>query len=99
MTYSSLSHEHEKRVSIKVDEMSCKSLLMWIQSRHKFVGEVDFEEVDVDGDIDYVYNEMDDNEIDDDNENDEYILEEDANGDVDGGRISRGSFCQQDEDR
>jgi hypothetical protein len=55
---------------------------------------VDFGEVDVDGDIDDVYNEMDD-----DNEDDEYLLKEAGNGaDVDGGKISRGAICQQNED-
>lgn len=42
MIVDGLTKEHEKRVSVEIDEMACKSLLLWIQSRQQFVGEVDF---------------------------------------------------------
>lgn len=32
----------KERISIEIDEMACKALLLWMQSRQKFVGEVDF---------------------------------------------------------
>ena len=37
--------------------------MVWIQSRREFVGEVDFGEVDVDGIIEDVYNESEDDEL------------------------------------
>ncbi|EFX76855.1 hypothetical protein DAPPUDRAFT_322045 [Daphnia pulex] len=42
MLLNSLTQPHEGRITIEIDEMACKALLLWMQSRHKFVGEVDF---------------------------------------------------------
>jgi predicted acetyltransferase len=35
----------EKTVSLEVDKIACKSLLLWIQLRQQFVGEIDFGDV------------------------------------------------------
>lgn len=42
--------DQEKRVSLEIDEMGCKSLLLWIQSRQQFVGDFDFGDVSMNED-------------------------------------------------
>lgn len=42
MLVDSLTQPHERRVSMKIDEIACKALLLWLQSWQQFVGEVDF---------------------------------------------------------
>ena len=61
--------------------------MVWIQSRREFVGEVDFGEVDVDGIIEDVYNESEDDEL---------CEEIGKEIDVDSGMISEGAECLQD---
>jgi hypothetical protein len=63
MLFNSLVEDHEKKISVEIDEMACRVLMMWIQSSQEFVGEVDFGEVDGDGIIEDVYNESEDDEV------------------------------------
>jgi hypothetical protein len=87
LLFNSLVEDHEKKISVEIDEMACRAMMMWIQSRQEFVGEVDFGEVDVDGIIEDAYNESEDDQV----------CEEIGKGiDVDGGKISEGAVCLQD---
>ncbi|XP_046449151.1 uncharacterized protein LOC124197662 [Daphnia pulex] len=87
LLFNSLVEAHEKKISVEIDEMACRAMMMWIQSRQEFVGEVDFGEVDVDGIIEDAYNESEDDQV----------CEEIGKGiDVDGGKISEGAVCLQD---
>jgi hypothetical protein len=88
LLFNLLVEDHEKKISVEIDEMACRALMMWIQSRQEFVGEVDFGELDVDEIIEDVYNESEDDEV----------CEKVGKGiDVDGGKISEGAVCLQDE--
>ncbi|EFX77951.1 hypothetical protein DAPPUDRAFT_320826 [Daphnia pulex] len=94
--FESLTQDHEKRVSIEVDEMQYKALLLWIQSRQEFVGQVDFGEVDVYGDVNF---DIDEEEI-TENSNNEYQDEDfQENIECDPPRISPGAAFQEDEDQ
>ncbi|KZS02806.1 Uncharacterized protein APZ42_000003, partial [Daphnia magna] len=96
MLLNSLTQPHEGRISIEIDEMACKALLLWMQSRQKFVGEVDFGGVSMtDEDWNAIFEE----------ENEEQSDEEDSEENVgkgidcDGGKISEeAAFLKDDND-
>lgn len=91
MIVDCLTQQHEKRVSVEIDEMACKSLLLWIQSRQQFVGEVDFGRVIMD---DRHLNEVLENEELDDEDEEETV----GRGlDVDGGKISENTAFRHDD--
>jgi hypothetical protein len=96
MLLKSLTQPHERRISIEIDEMACKALLLWMQSRQKFVGEVDFGGVLItDEDWNAIFEE--ENEEQSDEEDSE---ENDGKGiDCDGGKISEeAAFLKDDND-
>lgn len=89
MMLKSRENNYEKKNSLEIDEMSCKSLLLWIRSRQQFFGEIDFGDVNVDCDIDDVYNKEDDCE--DDDCIDEAFRKCTEKND---GKISEGAICE-----
>jgi hypothetical protein len=96
MLLKSLTQPQERRISIEIDEMACKALLLWMQSRQKFVGEVDFGGVSMtDEDWNAIFE--DENEEQSDEEDSE---ENDGKGiDCDGGKISEeAAFLKDDND-
>lgn len=89
MIFQSLTHINERRISIEIDEMQCRSLMLWIQSRQEFVGKIDFGEVKVNGMIEKCYGNQ---------EEEQEIHETLGQGiDCDGGNISKGAICQVNE--
>ncbi|EFX80259.1 hypothetical protein DAPPUDRAFT_103668 [Daphnia pulex] len=91
--------DQEKKVSLEIDEMACKSLLLWIQPRQQFVGEVDFGNVPMNEDYYHLSNE----ECEDECEEEIYDVEDELEEkighgrDVDGGKISESAaFCHDD---
>jgi hypothetical protein len=95
MLFKTLTEEHEIIISVELDEMACNPLILWIQSRQQFVGEVEFGEVYVS------YVKIDDDELDElllqlENEK----VDECFGGgvDADGGKIyNNAAFMQDDE--
>lgn len=79
--------------------MACKSLLLWIQPRQQFVGEVDFGNVPMNEDYYHLSNEECEDECEEEIYDAEDELEETIGHgrDVDGGKISESAaFCHDD---
>lgn len=95
MLFKTLTKEHERIISVELDEMACNPLLLWIQSRQHFVGEVEFGEV-------YVSHvKIDDYELDElllqlENEKVDECFWEGV--DADGGKISNNAAFMQDDE-
>ena len=76
--------------------MACMSILLWIQSRQQFVGEVDFGGILIEGDVKELLNEY---SVEDETCSNEDIEESVDNGtDADGGKISKDAAFMHDED-
>lgn len=91
--FKTLSKSHERSISLEVDEMACKSLLLWIQSRQQFVGEVDF------GGVDVFAPKMDDEGLDISYGCEDAVIDEDVENvvDADGGKISKNAAFMKNE--
>ena len=66
--------DQQKRVSLEVDEMACKSLLLWIPSRQHFVVKVDFGDVSMNEEYNHVNNEECEDETDDEQDEPEETI-------------------------
>ncbi|XP_045031040.1 uncharacterized protein LOC123473779 [Daphnia magna] len=91
--FKTLSKSYERSISLEVDEMACKSLLLWIQSRQQFVGEVDF------GGVGVFAPKMDDEGLDISYGCEDAVIDEDVENvvDADGGKISKNAAFMKNE--
>ena len=98
MLVDSLTQPHERRVSIEIDEMACKALLLWMQSRHKFFGEVDFGGVSMKDEDWKAFFREDEEESKDEDSDDESSEETFGKGiDIDGRKISEDTALMKDD--